>query len=232
MGKSMLQSLCLAYLRLLRRTVQVEWAEDQVDPGRQIFGFWHEDSFSMNLVLGQMAERTRPVHVIVTADTRGDYIEKMLESCGGHALRVADGRASFGKLREILEEYRHKDASVAVALDGPLGPRHQPKKLAFYLAETLGQGFTGFTIRYSACLRLRWRWDQYAIPLPFSKVTVWAHDYGRVTKKETPVLPAAPPKENPGFLSGKGSSILGMEKQKIQTAGGNYGNQSYLDRGR
>ena len=224
MGKSMLQSLFLAYLRLLRRTVQVEWAEDQVDPGRQIFGFWHEDSFSMNLVLGQMAERTRPVHVIVTADTRGDYIEKMLESCGGHALRVADGRASFGKLREILEEYRHKDASVAVALDGPLGPRHQPKKLAFYLAETLGQGFTGFTIR--------WRWDQYAIPLPFSKVTVWAHDYGRVTKKETPVLPAAPPKENPGFLSGKGSSILGMEKQKIQTAGGNYGNQSYLDRGR
>ena len=131
MGKSMLQSLFLAYLRLLRRTVQVEWAEDQVDPGRQIFGFWHEDSFSMNLVLGQMAERTRPVHVIVTADTRGDYIEKMLESCGGHALRVADGRASFGKLREILEEYRHKDASVAVALDGPLGPRHQPKKLAF-----------------------------------------------------------------------------------------------------
>ena len=122
MGKSMLQSLFLAYLRLLRRTVQVEWAEDQVDPGRQIFGFWHEDSFSMNLVLGQMAERTRPVHVIVTADTRGDYIEKMLESCGGHALRVADGRASFGKLREILEEYRHKDASVAVALDGPRPP--------------------------------------------------------------------------------------------------------------
>ena len=84
--------------------------------------------------LAQLAGRTRPVHVIVTADTRGDYIERMVESCGGHALRVADGRASFGKLKEILEEFRGRDASLAVALDGPLGPRHEPKRLAFYFA--------------------------------------------------------------------------------------------------
>ena len=116
----------------------MEWAEDDVSPGRQVFGFWHEDSFCMNLVLEQLAGRTRPVHVIVTADTRGDYIERMVESCGGHALRVADGRASFGKLKEILEEFRGRDASLAVALDGPLGPRHEPKRLAFYFAELLG----------------------------------------------------------------------------------------------
>ncbi|MBM6684500.1 DUF374 domain-containing protein [Faecalicatena contorta] len=232
MGRSLLQSLFLTYLRVLRRTLRMEWVEDQVGPGRQIFGFWHEDSFCMNLVLEQVDGRTKPVHVIVTADTRGDYIERMVESCGGHALRVADGRASFGKLKEILEELRGRDTSLAVALDGPLGPRHEPKGLAFYFAELLGAEFTGFTLRYSACIRLWRRWDKYAIPLPFSKVTVRAHGYGRVTRKNMPALPAAPRDKNPDFLSGEGSSILGGEKQKIQTAGGNYGNQSYLDRGR
>ncbi|HJA42518.1 MAG TPA: DUF374 domain-containing protein [Candidatus Dorea stercoravium] len=199
-GKSVLQSLFLGYLRVLRRTLRVEWAEDDVSPGRQVFGFWHEDSFCMNLVLEQLAGRTRPVHVIVTADTRGDYIERMVESCGGHALRVADGRASFGKLKEILEEFRGRDASLAVALDGPLGPRHEPKRLAFYFAELLGVEFTGFTLSYSVCLRLWRRWDRYAIPLPFSKVTVRAHSYGSVTRRSIPVLPAETQRGKPGLF--------------------------------
>lgn len=47
--------------------------------GNQVFGFWHEDSFFMNLVLEELAGKTSPVDVIVTADTRGDYIEHMLQ---------------------------------------------------------------------------------------------------------------------------------------------------------
>ena len=58
MGRSLLQSLFLTYLRVLRRTIRMEWAEDEIGPGRQIFGFWHEDSFCMNLVLEQVDGRT------------------------------------------------------------------------------------------------------------------------------------------------------------------------------
>ena len=50
----------------------------------------------MNLVLEELSGKTSPVDVIVTADTRGDYIEHMLQACGGHALRVPDGFAAFG----------------------------------------------------------------------------------------------------------------------------------------
>ena len=39
----------------------------------------------MNLVLEELSGKTSPVDVIVTADTRGDYIEHMLQACGGHA---------------------------------------------------------------------------------------------------------------------------------------------------
>lgn len=52
--------------------VHMEWIEDQLYGNSQIFGFWHEDSFVMNLVLKNPRQKTAPVDVIVTADTRGD----------------------------------------------------------------------------------------------------------------------------------------------------------------
>ena len=101
MGKNILQHLFSGYLKLLKKTVAIEWQEIQFVTGNQVFGFWHEDSFLMNLVLEELSGKTSPVDVIVTADTRGDYIEHMLQACGGHALRVPDGFAAFGALKKF-----------------------------------------------------------------------------------------------------------------------------------
>ena len=76
----------------------------------------------MNLVLAELSGQTSPVDVIVTADTSGDYIEHMLKSCGGNALRVPDGFAAFGVLKKILQNSYEQTRSIAVALDGPKGP--------------------------------------------------------------------------------------------------------------
>lgn len=87
------------YLKLLEKTVHMEWDEDRLYGNSQIFGFWHEDSFIMNLVLKNLRGKTAPVDVIVTADTRGNYIEHMIKKCGGNALRIPDGYAAFGALK-------------------------------------------------------------------------------------------------------------------------------------
>lgn len=202
----MLQKLFLGYLKLLEKTVTIQWREDALCGSSQIFGFWHEDSFFMNLVLKELAKKTAPVDVIVTADTRGDYIEQMIEQCGGHALRVADGYAGFGALKKLMQRSYEQTRSLAVALDGPLGPRHEPKKLAFYLSEQSGEDFVGIAVSYSACLRIFWRWDQYAVPLPFTTVTVEVKDYGEVDKRHIPELPAsaATGVPEPGYLSESG----------------------------
>ena len=184
-----LQKLFYGYLKLLEKTVTIQWQDENLYGSSQIFGFWHEDSFLMNLVLKEWAGKTAPVDVIVTADTRGDYIEYMLERCGGHALRVPDGAASFGALKKLIQSSYEQTRSLAIALDGPLGPRHQPKKLAFYLSEQSGEDFVGIAVSYSSCLRMLWRWDRYAIPLPFSTITVAVRDYGEVSKREIPELP-------------------------------------------
>lgn len=188
-GQGILVHLFSGYLKLLKKTISLQWFEDDVCGNSQIFGFWHEDSLFMNVVLSELSKQTNPVDVIVTADRRGDYIEKMIEQSGGHALRVRDGAAGFKALKTIIQKAYETTHSLAVALDGPLGPRHEPKKLAFYLAEQAQEDFVGISVAYSNCLRLRWRWDKYAIPLPFSTVTVAAHNYGEVNKKQIPELP-------------------------------------------
>ena len=188
-GESILQWVFVKYLRLLEKTVHIEWHEDTRFGDSQIFGFWHEDSFFMNLVLENLAHKTRPVDVFVTADTRGNYIEHMVQRCGGHALRVPDGYQAFAALKKIVQDTYEKEHSLAVALDGPLGPRHEPKKLAFYLSEHADEEFVGISLSYSSCFRLKSRWDKYAVPLPFSRVTVAVKDYGIVKKSQIPELP-------------------------------------------
>ena len=188
-GEKVLQCLFVNYLNLLDRTVRIEWRENTCYGDSQIFGFWHEDSFFMNLVLEKLAFKTTPVDVVVTADTRGNYIEHMIRRCGGSALRVPDGYKAFPALKKIVRDSCEKTHSIAVALDGPLGPRHEPKKLAFYLSEHAEEDFVGISISYSSCIRLNRRWDKYAIPLPFSKVTVAVRNYGVTDKKHIPELP-------------------------------------------
>lgn len=167
----------------------MDWHEDVLCGSSQIFGFWHEDSFFMNLVLKKLSHRTAPVDVIVTADTRGDYIEYMIGKSGGRALRVPDGLACIGAVKKLMKKSYEEARSLAIALDGPLGPRHEPKKLAFYLSEQRQEDFVGISVSYSSCLRVVWRWDQYAVPLPFSRVTVDVRDYGMLNKRSIPELP-------------------------------------------
>ena len=66
----------------------------------------------MNLVLERLADKTTPVDVIVTADTRGNYIEHMIKRCGGNALRVPDGYKAFGALKNIVRDSYEKAHSI------------------------------------------------------------------------------------------------------------------------
>ena len=188
-AEQFLQWCFTRYLSLIERTVKIRWHEDNRYGDSQIFGFWHEDSFFMNVVLGQLSGKTTPVDVIVTADARGNYIEDMIKRSGGNALRVPDGYKAFGALKKIVQESYEKTHSIAAALDGPLGPRHEPKKLAFYLSEHAEEDFVGISLSYSYCLRLSARWDKYVIPLPFTTVDVAVKNYGVVKKNEIPDLP-------------------------------------------
>ena len=218
------------YLTLLEKTVKItfhltEAAEGSWGKIRQersyirteqyagVVGFWHEDSFIMNLVLKEWMEagkaskgyeklrhalnQTQPrsgsasresekemgMNVVVTADKRGDYIEAMLQRYGANALRMGDGMRMRAGMKQLTGAAMDRSKGLAIALDGPLGPYHEPKKLACFLAEQSGRHFLGVHVRYSCKMRLFTRWDRYVIPLPFTRIKVEVCDFGPVSKE-------------------------------------------------
>lgn len=115
--------------------MRIEWVHPEVFTGHHVAGFWHEDSFAMNLVLRAVTGRGNKMSVLVTGDARGEYIKYMAEKCGGDAIRIGYGFGDLGTIHDILSVLKEPERSVAIAMDGPLGPRHIPKKMTYFLSE-------------------------------------------------------------------------------------------------
>ncbi|WP_343247346.1 hypothetical protein [Diplocloster hominis] len=173
-----------AYLKLIEGTCRVRFVNESCVSFGHIIGFWHGDSFLMNLVLKNFAKREADIEVIVTADERGDYIEHQIRKFGAGTLRMPDGFRMKPFLKDLMRESEKPNTIMAVSLDGPLGPRYEPKKLAFMLAENGQKNFIGIRIVPSRAIRLTKRWDQYAVPLPFTSITVTMDDFGMITKQD------------------------------------------------
>lgn len=185
-GKQMLSKIFYLYLKILEKTVKIQWQFPERFKTNQVIGFWHEDSFIMNLILKKVSEKGEKVAVLVTGDGRGDYIQYTVEKCGGETIRMGYGFRNIGLLRDILNHLDEQKNSVAIAMDGPLGPRHVPKKTTFFLSEHGKAPLVGVTLDYSGKIILSHRWDHYRIPLPFSKITVRFDNYGVVSSKAPP----------------------------------------------
>ncbi|BEP28228.1 hypothetical protein [Helicovermis profundi] len=131
--------------------------------------FWHGDSYSLNPFL-----KGESLYVITTADSRGDYITDLCNFYGYKTFRVPDetnGEGNF--LRKIRKEIDFGDKSnLAVAMDGPLGPFHEPKSISFVLALLTKRKVIKVSIHTKCKISLYKRWDNYSIPLPFNTITI------------------------------------------------------------
>lgn len=188
MWDKILVRLSLIYIELVYRTMKWEF-HGEFNPEEQdlkncILGFWHGQSYVMNFLIKKIYKGKYPMSVIVTADKRGDYIEETIGSYGVRALRVPDGARIKSFLRKLGDESKIEGATVAVSLDGPLGPFKEPKKLGPLLANKSGKNFIGINLKVYRKISLKNRWDNYMIPLPFSTVKVEIYDFKKVQDEE------------------------------------------------
>ncbi len=168
------------YLKVVEKTGRVI-IEGEEGLGPDVMaGYWHGDGTGMYLVLAKLVKRLPDIAVIVTADERGDFIEDVLKHYGARALRMPDGLRMRKRFPELMKEAKQPGRVIATALDGPLGPLYEPKKLLFLLAKEADKEVWHFKLSYSAAIRSRGRWDHHAYPLPFSTIRVKAERIGRV----------------------------------------------------
>lgn len=132
----------------------------------------------MNLILSYVKE-INPCDVIavVTADSRGDYIEEVMQEFGGKALRLNFSSFNLNNYKYLKTLSCEKNI-VAIAMDGPLGPAGEPKKLPFYLSNYSNKKIIGIKVEYKKVLKLRHRWDNYVIPVPGCNIKITFIDFG------------------------------------------------------
>lgn len=177
--------LYIGYLELVAKTSKIDVVfSEKADVKNSIIGFYHGDSYAMNLLMRAINDEKLKASIVVTADERGNYIEKILNYYNMKALRMPDGIRMKSFLRELKEESKKENETLVVSLDGPLGPLHEPKKIGFMISNYSQKEFLGVKLDVTRKIRLTRRWDKYMIPLPFSKMRFTILNFGVVSKND------------------------------------------------
>jgi len=172
------------YLRLVARTCRVsgDVTDDQV-----VLAFWHE--FNLSCFVVAIARRRRLPHAsFSTRGFRGVVITTMLRRSGTDVLVIslpAEGdRSGARDLALRLARLSRAGYSLVVTPDGPFGPRRVAKPGALILAREAGLPIQPWAISVRPALRLNRRWDRQLVPLPFSRVHVFAGERLSVGPRE------------------------------------------------
>ncbi len=125
-----------------------------------IYVFWHSKSFIL-----LPAARKLNIGILTLGDWKNKIYDALCRSFGYQTMSANDAPTAALSLRNLLENGH----SVGIALDGPKGPVGKMKPGALSLAVSTGRPLIAVDVCIENSFRLRWRWDQFEVPLPFTK---------------------------------------------------------------
>lgn len=137
----------------------------QLPPPRAIAPFWHRSVFPATYFF-----RKRGISVMTSRSFDGEYIARIIESFGFHAVR---GSSSRGGVRALLGMHTiiEADGVAAFTIDGPRGPRYVAKPGPVLLARNTGSPILAFYVAVERSWVLN-SWDRLIIPKPFTRAHV------------------------------------------------------------
>ncbi|NOZ87945.1 MAG: DUF374 domain-containing protein [Deltaproteobacteria bacterium] len=145
--------------------------EDVDRSGRPvIWAFWHGRQAML------YAARRPKGHVVLVSHSRDGEIQTGVLS--SFAATIERGSSSRGGAGGMLRLARHLKAGThaALAADGPKGPALAAKPGAAALAGATGAFIVPISAAAGRCIEFRRSWDDFRLPLPFSRVCVVVGD--------------------------------------------------------
>jgi len=130
---------------------------------RFLFCFWHGKYVPLfPLLKGYQA------CVVSSQSERGSVIAEICRNFGYQSAQIPDqpGRDSLMLMGEALSNAR----AGALAVDGPLGPRHRVKHGVIGMASARGFDLLPVSLHSRRKMVFNKRWDRMEFPLPFTKV--------------------------------------------------------------
>jgi lysophospholipid acyltransferase (LPLAT)-like uncharacterized protein len=130
-----------------------------------VYVFWHRC-----VIPALYWYRGKDIAVMTSSSFDGEYIARLIEKFGYHAVR---GSSTRGGVRALLGMHNEIDQGRAVAftIDGPRGPRYIAKPGPVLLARNVKLPILAFHCAVERAWILN-SWDRFIIPKPFSRVVL------------------------------------------------------------
>lgn len=122
-----------------------------------------------------------PLTALVSASKDGAMLAAVLKAFGVEHVRGSTSRRGPQALLELAKR-GGGGSDLAVTPDGPKGPRYVAQKGVISLAQVTGLPIVPVTCNAARKISLR-SWDQFQIPLPFSRCEIILHEPIQVTRE-------------------------------------------------
>lgn len=131
-----------------------------------IYAFWHGRQFLL------LHNHRHSGVVIPASESRdGEIQARVLKRFGFAVVRGSSKRKGDRALLGLVDGLR-KGKNVAIAVDGPRGPRYEVKQGVTYLAGKLNKPIVPVATGARRFWFLEKVWDKYLLPVPFTKGVV------------------------------------------------------------
>ena len=147
--------------------------------GPRILVFWHNRIPAIAIGFLRHYPKHHPsrkgVSVLTSPSKDGDILAGVMANLGMGSVRGSSSRRGSTAIRE-LTALLESGFDLAITPDGPRGPKYSLGPGAVFLAHKTGVPIVALHARYHSAIRLK-TWDNFAIPLPFSRIDITMDDY-------------------------------------------------------
>jgi lysophospholipid acyltransferase (LPLAT)-like uncharacterized protein len=153
------------------RYVNREVTDRLISEGKNfIYAFFHGDLFPLIY-----AHRDSGVLIPVSESRDGEIMARLLRHYGFEVVRGSSKRKGGKALLALVHGIR-RGKILAIAVDGPRGPRHVVKPGTIFLAATSKAPIIPVVASASRFWVLKKSWDKMMFPAPFAECTVMYGD--------------------------------------------------------
>lgn len=162
-----------ALMRLLFFTCRMQVTIDPALTGKPnqlegIFFTWHQNIIASAAFLSKHNFR---LYVIASPSKDGRFVGTVMQRLGGKMIYGSEHKEPIALVRKSLKALQtHKQ--LFLIGDGSRGPAKTLQKGAVYLAQKANLPLIFIDCQVSKKIVLKKTWDQFQIPLPFSKIYI------------------------------------------------------------
>ncbi len=190
--QALLAALAANLARLIFATIRLRITDrsgflTEPPSGPRILVFWHNRIPAISIGFLRHYPSKHPsrkgVSVLTSPSKDGDILAGVMANLGMGSVRGSSSRRGSTAIRE-LSSLLESGVDLAITPDGPRGPKYSLGPGAVFLAQKTGVPIMPLHARYHRAIRLK-TWDNFAIPLPFSRVDIVMDPYLTVDPEAT-----------------------------------------------